>query len=134
MAQVRRFLKDVEEYDASIEETITIARAVLVQGKPHCVSSERQKLLFAVLDRLRSVSWFTPPQQEILDIFKEKWDEWWRDALGHDWGLFFVREIECIQKRLLDGDVEAVGKWMEKARVRVLGDCPILQIQEYWGK
>ena len=112
-----------------------------LQGQPHGGTEENQKLRFAVLERLRAVAWLTPLQNEFWHIFKEKWDEWGKNALGQDWWLIFVREVECIQKRLLDGDVEAASKWMEYERVRVLDDCPILQIPESilqipesWGK
>ena len=118
-----------------------ISPAVLGQGNPNSGTKENKKHRFLVLDRLRDVAWLTPLQKEFWHIFKEKWDEWGKNALGQDWGVFFLRQVECIQKRLLDGDVEALSKWMEYERVRVLDDCrilqipeSILQIPESWGK
>ena len=49
-------------------------------------------------------------------------------------GVIFAKEVHDIQNRLIHGDGEAVSKWMEHERVRVFGDCPILQFPESWRK
>ena len=27
---------------------------------------------------------------------EDEWDEWGRNAFVYDWGVFFVREVECV--------------------------------------
>ena len=98
------------------------------------IRKKNQKHRFEVLDRLWAVALLTPLQKEFWHIYKEKWDERGKHIYGQDWGVFSVQAVERIQIRLLDGDTEAVSKCMEKERVGVLRDCPILQFPESWGK
>ena len=128
-AQVRRELKDVGESDAFIKETNTISPAVLGQGKPNGGTEEHQKHRFLVLDRLRGMACLTPPQNAYWHIFKKLWDERRKNSAGQDWGLHFAQEIEYIQFGLLDGDGEAMSKWMENERERVWGDTTYSNFQ-----
>ena len=45
---------------------------------------------------------------------------------GPEWGEVFAQEMQNIQIDLLEGHTEALSKWMESERQRILSDEPVL--------
>ena len=81
---------------------------------------EHQQRRFEVLDRIRAVSWLNPQQARYWQVFKELWDEKRRHAQGPEWGRIFAEETKHILEDMYNGDLQALSKWMEKERARVL--------------
>ena len=50
------------------------------------------------------------------------WDDKSREAIGVTWGRVFAEETKQILDDVQNGSMEALNKWMENGRLRVLPD------------
>ena len=109
---------------------MTEAKAFTIQslgfGRPNGGTKDHQKNRFHVMDRVRSVAYLTPPQATCWQSFKELWDAKRAEVSGQEWGQVFAQEIRNIQNDLLNGHTEALSKFMENERKRILPNEPVL--------
>ena len=98
----------------------------LGDGRPSGGTKEHHKHRFEILDRIRSVSYLTPPQQNTWGAFKEMWDDNRRQALGVALGRVFAEETKQILTDLHNGSLNALSQWMENERQRVLPNVECL--------
>ena len=92
----------------------------LGHGKPNGGTKENQKRRFDVLDRVRSVSDLTASQANGWQSFKELWDAKRAEVSGTEWGEVFAEEMQNVQDDLLKGHSDALSKFMEDERQRIL--------------
>ena len=72
------------------------------------------------MDRVRSVAYLTPLQASCWHRFKEWWDAKRAEVSGTEWGVAFAQEMRTIQCDLLDAHSDALSKFMEDERERIL--------------
>ena len=107
----------------------------LGDGRPSGGTEERQRHCFEMLDRIRSVSYLTPPQHNTWEVFKAMLDEKSRLALGTTWGRVFAEETKQILVDMQSGSLNVLRKWMANDRQRVLPneECLILPAVDRGG-
>ena len=98
----------------------------LGKGRPNGGTEDHKKNRFKIMDRVRSVAYLTPAQAMCWQSFKELWDARRAEVSGPEWGEVFAQEKQNIQIDLLEGHHEAMSKWMESERQRILSDEPVL--------
>ena len=109
-------------------EARTYPLSSLGDGRPSGGTKEHQKHRFLILDRIRSVSYLTPPQHNTWGAFKKMWDDKRRLALGTAWGRVFAEETKLILDYLQTGKMDVLSKWMENERQRVLANVECLML------
>ena len=125
-----RILGKIKREQERIISAITATRCItlsdLGNDKPKGGTAANMKNRFAVLDRIRSVSALTPAQATTWHAFKEMWDERRKNALGHKWGKTFAEETKQILDDVQRGFPDALSRWMEDERLRILPDAQCL--------
>ena len=107
-------------------ETKSFTIQSLGYGKQNGGTKENRANRFHVMDRVRSVAYLTPPQATCWQSFKELWDAKRAEVSGQEWGQVFAQEIQNIQNDLLNGHTEALSKFMENEKKRILSNEPVL--------
>ena len=126
LREARKKLRKVKKIIASIEETRAYTLESFGKGMPNGGTKDHRKNRFQVMDRVRSVACLTPPQATCWQSFTELWDAKRAEVSGTEWGEIFAQEMRNLQIDLLEGDSEALSKWMESERQRILSDEPVL--------
>ena len=109
-----------------IEETKIYTLESLGNGRPNGRIQDHKSNRLKIMDRVRSVACLTPAQATCWQSFKELWDAMRAEVSGPEWGEVFAQEMVNIQVDLLEGHTEALSKFMEDERQRILSHEPVL--------
>ena len=126
LKEIKRKQREHEKILAVCTQARAYTAVSLGDGKPSGGTRQHQKHRFAVLDLIRSVSDLTPPQNSTWVAFTVLWDTKRRQAVDTEWGRVFAEETHQILVELLNGSMDALSKWMENERQRVLPNEGIL--------
>ena len=78
------------------------------------------------MDRVRSVAYLTAAQATCWQSFKELWDARRAEVSGPEWGEVFAQEMKNLLNDLLRRDSDALSKFIENERKRILSNEPVL--------
>ena len=124
--ELREKAKEQERIISAIAATRCMTLSDLGHDKPKGGTNDNKKNRFTVLDRIRSVSALTPAQATTWHAFREMWDERRKNVLGHTWGKTFAEEAKQILDDVQRGVPDALSRWMESERIRILPDAQCL--------